>query len=183
MSTRAIYPYLYDTLTQVDPLMDILDDQDGIRRMDQFNPQHGGDSETDFGGAAADERAYRNVLTMGRLTRSNVAGLENRPVFNVTVTFQPWLRGEESSGGDLLLEDVQDWVLKALVWTGGSSRPPNQSCVTDPGIVIMQARLDADTQVPVYNHEAQAWTKQFRMRFLISIGTCLPVAEPCTECR
>jgi hypothetical protein len=156
------------------PLVVILDAEDGIRRAEHFLPQY-------REGGAAVERTWNVVLTF-RIVRAPVPGYERRPLENQTVIFRSWVRREYASAGDLLAEDIQDLTHKALGWRPNDDPPPGQDCNPDPGVVVLDATPEGDSIELFFDDAAQSWTKEWRIRLLVSLATCNPVAEGCEPC-
>jgi len=170
--TRALYAYVYDRLSSCDALAAILDAEGGVRRPDQPKPQINGL------GAPIDT-SFRKILTFGRLTRDPVPGYESRPIQFQTLEFAPWIRGESSTPADLVLEDIQDLVLRRFVWIPRGGHPEEQDC---SAIIILNARHVGGDAAPAFNHAMEAWTKSFRLRFQVILPTCAPVVAWCGDC-
>lgn len=164
--TRGLYAWLFTTLDGCLPLRSLLDTEDGLRRMDR-----------------AEKATYQVMVSFGRLIRGPVPGYEHRPIEFQTATLSLWVRPEVPDPGDLLLEDIQDRIMRALVWRSPNDLVPGQDCTgSDPGIVVMDVEhLDGDSE-PGFDDLMQAWTKSINLRFLVSLATCAPRLHWCGPC-
>ncbi len=168
--TRHLLTWISRTLTDCPPLMANVDGSRGLRRVDKAEVDH-----------------FQKCLTFGRLTRGPVPGRSTRAMWVCTVTFAPYVRPDTDAdgnllSGDLVLEDVEDWVLRALVVreSGGIA---GQTCYeARRTLVVLDAQFDGDTIEPNFDEDLEAWTKQFRIRFVVSIASCHPVLEWCGPC-
>lgn len=167
--TRALYAWIFDTLSTCEPFARLVQSSRGLRRMD-----------------TADLAEYQKIVCFGRLTRGPLPGYPTRPLFVVTVTFTEWVRpdldeDDQASSGDLILEDLEDRILRALVIRDGNP-VANQRCFPNPPLLVLDAAFDGDVGEPGFDEAAQAWTKSFRLRFIVAIATCQPVAPWCGPC-
>lgn len=161
--TRGLYAWLFSRLDGCMPLRTKLDTEDGVRRMDR-----------------AERSSYSKLLAFGRVTRAGAPGYGQRPIFRATVLFSAWVRPETTEAGDMALEDLQDHVLRALVWRSPSNPIPGQDCTRgDPGILVMDSEHVAGDEEPFFDEVSQSWTKSWRIAFLVNIATC---AEPLEWC-
>lgn len=164
--TRGLYAWIFDRLDTCLPFRALLDTEEGIRRMDR-----------------AEIARYQRMVAFGRLVRSHVPGRERQPLQYQSVKFSLWVRPESPDAGDLMLEDLEDWILKIFVWRNRAV-PGQGDCPTgDLGLIPMDAmHVPGSETEPEHKEAPESWTKSFRIRFLVNIATCLPVADRCDPC-
>ena len=165
--TRGLYAWLFTRLDGCLPFRSLLDTEDGLRRMD--GPK---------------KATYQVMVAFGRLIRGPVPGYEHRPIEFMTFSMSIWVRPETIDPGDLMLEDIQDRIMRALVWRSPNDVVPGQDCTQeeDPGIVVMDIEhLDGDTE-PAFDDAMQAWSKAITMRALVANATCAARLHWCGPC-
>lgn len=162
-SIRALYGHLCDVLGGCATLTDLLDAENGIRRMD---------------GIPEDE--FRNVLTYGRATRRRF-DTRMPGTYSFTVTFTPYMRGEEEAqtAGDFLLADVEEILMQ--IFDIEQHKPACYLPSSD--FVLMRSQFDDFSSEPAFDRGTQAWTQSHRFRFDVVVPTCSPVtAAWCGQC-
>lgn len=164
MSVRDLAAQICDLLQSCAPLMDILDDTDGIRRMDRPEPG-----------------SFTNCLCYGRITRRSQPGYPKRPIYNLTVTFTAYVRGEaqEGSMGDMILADIEERLMQ-IFHVGRHGITCTLPFPAD--LLILESRFDDFQSEPRFDHVLQAWMQSSRFRFLVAEPSCEAVQPWCVTC-
>jgi hypothetical protein len=157
MKASVFYAHICDCLSSCQPLMAILDTEDGLRRVDQ--PEDG---------------TFSACLTFGRLFGAPIPGFESEPVQNAFVTFTPYVRVDHSDtqAGDLVLGDILYWLKRRF----GCARCEFNCCA--PGsateIIVLNSRWDGDLDEPALDTTLQAWHQSVRYMFKVAYQCCRP---------
>lgn len=156
-AVRSLYAHLCDTIQGCEPIMEYLDVARGVRRMQM-----------------GIEEPWRNLLTYGRATRRRLEPETRNPIYSITVTLEPWIRGEPeaATAGDLILADI-DHLLMALF---DLQTVPSQTCST---LLVLRSTFDDFQTEPEFDTAKQAWHQAHRFRFDVVVPTCRPKAESC----
>jgi len=161
----SIQAYLCNYLNNCDPLRSLVDDVNGIRRMDR--PSKG---------------TFRTCICVGRVINGVVPGVERRPFLFQSPAISIWVRPELEEMGDMKLQQIYIELMKRLVWVGDGAFPAQDCVGEEPPVLVYASEFVGDEIEPNFDENFQAWTKTFRIRFLVGFATCLPVAEDCSPC-
>jgi hypothetical protein len=156
-STRALLAHLCDTIRACPLIMEHLDPVHGIRRM-QWGL----------------EEPWQNVLTYGRVLYRRRDPFARRPIYVVSVSFAPWIRGEAAATtmGDLILADIAD----ALIYLFDQNRPVPDTC---DDFILLDSMFDDFSTEAAFDDTKQAWTQIHRFRFDVIVPSCVAPAENC----
>ena len=120
------------------------------------------------------ERGWRNIVAYGRPVPRKL--FPRRPLFAVTVAFQPLIRGEAEGAamGDFLLSRVVWDLMRAF-----DDETPVLSC---DDFVLKASQFDNFSTEPELEKERAAWTQRLRFRFDIVVPSCRGALETCYPC-
>lgn len=155
----GLYSWIYNTLNGCLPFRTLVDTENGLRRMDR-----------------SEIAEYQVMVAFGRCTQGEAPGFPHGPPILESVLFSVWVRPETPDPGDLLLEDIAMRILRTITH---SERPLVQVGQSD---CVMDARLEAPVQEPVFDDDMQAWMKSMRILFLVNPAMCRESLEWCNPC-
>lgn len=161
----SIQAYLCNYLNNCDSVRALVDDVNGIRRMDR--PSRG---------------TFRTCICIGNIIDGEVPGVERRPFLNQSPAFSIWVRPELEEMGDMTVQRIFQELMKRLVWVGDRGFPAQDCVGEEPPILVYASQYAGEEIAPHFDENYQAWTKRFRIRFLVGFATCLPVADDCSPC-
>lgn len=165
LGTPGLFAWIYDRLNNCLPFRALLDSEEGVRRMDR-----------------AEKARYQRIVAFGRLVRSGIPGRDRLPIQRQSVLFSLWVRPETPTAGDLMLEELEDWILRIFVWRNRAVLEQQDCPDGDLGMAVMDAIGPIAETEPGHDNASMAWTKAFRIQFLVNIATCLIPASWCGPC-
>lgn len=161
----SLQAYLYEYLNNCDSVRALVDETNGIRRMDR--PAKG---------------TFRTCICIGNVTWGAVPGVERRPFLNMSPAFSIWVRPELEAMGDMTLQEIFIELMKRLAWVGDHGFPAQDCVGEEPPILVYASEFASHDIPPYFDEDHQAFTTRFRIRFVVGIATCLPIADDCSPC-
>jgi len=161
----SLQAYLYEYLNNCDSVRALVDETNGIRRMDR--PSKG---------------TFRTCICIGNVIWGVVPGVERRPFLNMSPAFSIWVRPELEAMGDLTVHEIFIELMKRLAWVGDHGFPAQDCVGSEPPILVYASEFASHDIPPYYDEDHQAFTTRFRIRFVVGLATCLPVADDCSPC-
>lgn len=161
----SLQRYLYDYLNNCDSVRALVDNENGIRRMDR--PKKG---------------TYDRCICIGSIIYGAVPGVERRPMLAMSPAISFWARNELEEMGDLTIQRMLIELMKRIVWVGDNGFPAQDCVGQEPQVLVYASEFVGQEIEPHFNEDHQAWTMRVRPRFIVGIPTCLPVADDCSPC-